>query len=435
VAVLAVRRDQAVVIVKPKVSLVHYSAPPVVGGVEAVMQAHARLFLQAGYPVEMIAGRGDQAALPEGACLRLIPELDTQYPAILRANIELEAGKLPVDWDVLVQQIYKALASVISGGEVWFVHNVLSKHFNLPFTAAVAQLVEQGAVSRCVAWCHDLTWTSSNSRSKVFPGYPWDLLRQPQANMHYITISTQRQAELAGLFGLTQAAVQVVPNGVDPVTLLALSALGSELISTLDLFAMDLVALMPVRVTNAKNIEFAIQVAAALKEKGISARMIITGPPDPHDEANMDYYHRLLDLRKQMDVDEQVRFIYETAQQEDIPDWLPAEVVSELFRVADVMFMPSHREGFGMPVLEAGLLGLPVVASDRVPAAVEIGGENVWRFSPDDSPQHVAQVLLEAASSSRALALRRKVRRELTWEALFHQQIQPLVEGRDAGSH
>ena len=49
-----------------KTAILHYSAPPIVGGVESVIQAHAQVFLQAGYPVTVIAGRGEQASLPAG---------------------------------------------------------------------------------------------------------------------------------------------------------------------------------------------------------------------------------------------------------------------------------------------------------------------------------------------------------------------------------
>ena len=34
---------------RPTVAMLHYAAPPVVGGVEAVILAHAQTFVQAGY--------------------------------------------------------------------------------------------------------------------------------------------------------------------------------------------------------------------------------------------------------------------------------------------------------------------------------------------------------------------------------------------------
>ena len=102
------------------------------------------------------------------------------------------------------------------------------------------------------------------------------------------------------------------------------------------------------------------------------------------------------------------------------------EVVADLFRVADVMFMPSHREGFGMPVLEAGLLGVPVVCTD-IPAAEEIGGAEVTRFDAASDPTHVAEQILAHARRSPTHRLRRRVRQDYTWRAIFRRDIEPLL--------
>ena len=64
--------------------MLHYTAPPVVGGVEAVIDAHARIFFQMGYPVTIIAGQGSLKRLPDGCELQLIPDIDIQHPDIWR---------------------------------------------------------------------------------------------------------------------------------------------------------------------------------------------------------------------------------------------------------------------------------------------------------------------------------------------------------------
>ena len=47
-----------------KIGILHYSAPPVIGGVEAVIKAHLQEFNRAGYSCTVVAGRGSAAALP-----------------------------------------------------------------------------------------------------------------------------------------------------------------------------------------------------------------------------------------------------------------------------------------------------------------------------------------------------------------------------------
>jgi len=408
------------------VGILHYSAPPVIGGVEAVIQAHVRLLIQAGYPTTVIAGRGDQSALPPGTSFLSLPEIDSQYPAVMRISADLEQGRLTADFDALVGRISEALDPVVGQFDHLIVHNIFGKHFNLPLTAALYGLMDRGAVRRCIAWGHDFSWTSPNSRSKVHSGYPWDLLRTQRADVIYIVVSQQRQWELAGLFDCGLEEIQVIYNGVDPADLLGLSSEGKALIKRLGLLESDLNLLMPVRVTQAKNIEYALRVVAALKGHGWKLKLVLSGPPDPHDQSSLDYYHSLQELRSDLGVDNEMRFVYESGATPEQAYTIDSRVVGDLMRVSDVMFMPSHREGFGMPVLEAGLAGVPVV-STSVPAAVEITHNNVVLFEPDQDPAATASQIIDLVESNPIARLRRTFRREYTWQAIFERQIEPLI--------
>jgi glycosyltransferase involved in cell wall biosynthesis len=411
-----------------RVGLLHYSAPPVIGGVENVILAHSRLFLESGHIPVILAGRGEQDAFPTGTELIQIPEMDSQHPEILALSQELEQGHIPAGFDEMVARLIKRLAPILEPVDVLIVHNVFTKHFNLPLTDALFRLLEQGTIRRCVAWCHDMTWTSPRSRSKVFPGYPWNLLRTDRSDITYITISEDRRQELADLFACPPGQIRIIYNGVDPKELLALSDVGLALINRLNLWESDLNLLMPVRVTQAKNIEFALHVVAALKERGIRPKLVVTGPPDPHDRTNMQYFQSLLDLREQLGIVYQMHFVYESGPARTEPFIVDMSVVTELLRVSDALFMPSHREGFGMPILEAGLAGIPVFCTDQVPAANEIGGQDVIKFSPEADPNEVAGLILKWIEDSSVFRLRRRVRQGLTWRSIFQREILPLVE-------
>jgi glycosyltransferase involved in cell wall biosynthesis len=215
---------------------------------------------------------------------------------------------------------------------------------------------------------------------------------------------------------------------VDPAVLLGLTGEGYGLIERLNLLASDLILLMPVRVTQAKNIELALRVVAALKARGRCVRLVLTGPPDPHDEESMAYFRELQGLRRELNVETEMCFVFETGTDPEQGFTIDMPVVAELFRVSDVVFMPSHREGFGMPVLEAGLVGIPVVCSD-VPAAREIGGDDVTLISPDGDPEEIADRILSRVEQSPRHRLRRRVRQGYTWEAIFERDIKPLLAG------
>jgi mannosylglucosylglycerate synthase len=406
--------------------ILHYSAPPVVGGVEGVIQAHVRAFTAAGYPVTVLAGRGDQTALPAGADLLTLAEIDSQHPRITALTAQLVAGHLPADFEQATSDLAAALAPLLAPLDALIIHNVFSKQFNLPLTAALFRLLDQGVIRRCIAWCHDLAWTSPRSRADMHPGYPWDLLRTRRSDVAYVTVSQERQADLVGLFGCPAKEIPVVYNGVDPAELLALSPEGQALIDRLDLWQAGLILLMPVRVTQAKNIEFALEVMAALKARIDRPRLVLTGPPDPHDQASMVYFRSLQARRQQLGVEEELRFVFESGPEPGQPYLIDAPVVGELFRVADLMFMPSHREGFAMPVLEAGLAGIPVVAT-AVPAAQEIAAPDAIVFDLADGAEQVAGRILAWADSDPVHRLRRRTRQCYTWQAILQRDILPLL--------
>ncbi len=412
---------------QPRTAVLHYTAPPVVGGVEGVIEAHAHAFIEAGCPFTVIAGRGGLEGLPPQAEFVHIPELDSRHPEILEVFETLrEEARVPETFAPLADRIYERLTPLLSDFDTVIIHNVLTKEYNLPLTQALFCLLDEGRIPNPIAWSHDFAWTSPTHTEKVHPGYPWDLLRTFREDLTYVVVSEARQRELAGLFDRPPEEIHVVYNGVDPRRLLGLTEEGHALVRRLDLFAADLVLLMPVRVTHAKNIELALRVVAALRERVERPLLILTGPPDPHDDASMDYFHELQALRRELGVEHEMRFVYESGPDPDEPYTIDLDVVGDLYRVSDVMFMPSHREGFGMPVLEAGLTGLVVVATD-VPAAVEIGGADVTLFDAAAPPEEIAAAILDRTKENPIQRLQRRVRHRYTWSAIFHRDIKPLL--------
>jgi glycosyltransferase involved in cell wall biosynthesis len=413
---------------RPRTAILHYAAPPVVGGVEGVIEAHVRAFVDAGYPAAVVAGRGEAEALPSQAEFVRIPLVDSQHARIAAVNSQLREGEVPAAFDDLTDELRDVLAAKLTDFDDVIVHNAFTKRFNLPLTAALVRLLDEGVMPNCIAWCHDIGWTSEHSRPNLHLGYPWDLLRTRRDDVTYVVVSEQRRQALAGLFDCPPEEIHVVYNGVDPALLLGLTEQGHRLIDRLDLLASDLILLMPVRVTQAKNVELALRVVAALKARGLRVKLVLTGPPDPHDEASRAYFRELQALRRELSVEDEMRFVFESGPDPDEPFTIDMPVVADLFRVSDVVFMPSHREGFGMPVLEAGLVGVPVVSTD-VPAAREIGGEDVTLISPDGDPEEIADRILSRVEGSSVHRLRRRVRQGYTWRAIFERDIEPLLKG------
>jgi glycosyltransferase involved in cell wall biosynthesis len=417
---------------RPAVAILHYSAPPTIGGVELVIAEHARLLAEAGYPLTIVAGRGDAEGLP-GVPMRLVPEIDSEYPPNLEISQALAEGGLPPAFDVLAGRIEQTLAATLSGTEIVIVHNVLTMHFNLPLAAALRRL-QAGAGWRLVAWCHDISrYAQPGSGSDRRKGYPWDLLRTYDPETTYVAVSQERRRQLSAALEVAPEKILVVPNGVDPASLLGLSDLGRRLLKDYDLLAAGLVLLMPVRMTRAKNIEFALRLTARLKALGARPRLVVTGPPDPHVPDALDFFEELRALRRELGLAREAFFVYEGTAQTPGPLELETPVVGELYRLCDAVLMPSRREGFGIPVLEAGLAGRPVFVTP-VPAVEEVGADAVHLIARGEPAEQAAERLWAWAEQDPEQRLRRRVRQGYTWQSIFRERIEPLLASARAAA-
>src|SRR5690606_5024070 len=94
------------------VAILHYSAPPIVGGVESVIDHHARMLAAAGHSVRILAGRGQ--ATDRRIALQLIPLLDSRHSRVLDAKQSLDAGQLPAGWANLVADIRSRLEEALA---------------------------------------------------------------------------------------------------------------------------------------------------------------------------------------------------------------------------------------------------------------------------------------------------------------------------------
>lgn len=404
---------------RPRTALLHYSAPPVVGGVENVLRRHAGLLAEHGYPVHVIAGRGQvwDRRIP----LVVIPRLDSRHPEILDAKRELDAGRLPEQFTALVGQIRSALAEPLRDVDLLLAHNVCSLHKNLALTAALSSIHREESRPRMVLWHHDLAWTAAAYREELHPGWPWDLLSSDWGAEH-VVISEHRRRELRELMNLDPARISVVPNGIDSEQLLKLSAETRAILARLNLLQADPILLAPVRITRRKNLELALRVCAVLRQTYPRLALLVTGPPGPHNPANRSYADELQALRRQLGLEGQVHFLAEGR-----PQPLSDEVIGDLFRLADALLLPSREEGFGIPLLEASLARMPIFCSD-IPSLRELGGEGADYFSPDAAPEEIARLVTARLQTDRAHAMALRVRQFYDWEQVFVKHIEPLVQ-------
>jgi len=275
------------------ISILHYAAPPVIGGVESTIQHHARLLTEAGYAVQVIAGRG--AAFHPQVAFHTLPEADSRHPQVESVAAALAEGRIPPEFEVLRARLRAQLRPLLSASRACIVHNAVTLHKNLPLTAALHDLAAEG-LTRILAWCHDFAWRDSLYTPSLHSGFPWDLLRTPWPNTVYVAVSEHRRGMLAGLLNLPPEEIALAPPGVDAHAFWNLQPQSIRLAERLNLWQAAPLMLLPARITRRKNIEFAIRVMAALVQARPTARLLVTGPPGPHNPKNVAYLHALWGL-------------------------------------------------------------------------------------------------------------------------------------------
>ena len=400
------------------VVLVHYAAPPVVGGVEQVLGEHAKLMVEAGHRVTVVAGRGAQ--WDARVAYRCVPLADSRHADVVAVKAELDLGVVSPAFHSLATRLALDMEEATAGADRVVAHNIGSLHKNLALTAAIHELAATGAPERVVLWHHDLAWTAARYRPELHPRWPWTLLRTDWAWRH-VVVSAHRRRELAVLLGIDEDTIAVVPNGVDGDRLLAISPEGAALASALGLAEAAPLLLMPVRLTARKNVELAMETLAVLRRSMPAAAMVVTGPMGPHNPANLGYLERLLALRERLGLEGAAHLLA------DVLDEPPSDrVVGDLYRLADAVLFASFEEGFGIPVLEAALARRPVFAAD-IPSLRELGAADVSWFDPSGDPGAVAASIEDRLTRDPVYRLAVRARSEYTWPRIYRDRLAPVL--------
>ncbi|MFQ3536474.1 MAG: glycosyltransferase family 4 protein [Aggregatilineales bacterium] len=410
-----------------RVAILHYASPPIVGGVESTIAYHARGLADLGYAVRVISGSG--SSFDPRIETTIDPLFGSSAPEVLNVKRELDRGQVTEAFWALVDSIRERLYNALKDCDVCIAHNITSLHKNLALTQALISS-GNGNRRRLIAWVHDLAWTNPQYLPELHSGAPWDLLRQPWPNVRYVTVSEARRAELAELLGIPQDHIAVVVPGVDPARFLRWTPTMVMLAERLNLLDADGILLLPARITRRKNIELGIKVLHAMRDlSGRDYRLIVTGPPGPHNPANPGYLGELLKLRQELAVEDSVHFLYAHGEgdQQLIPD---DDTMANLFILADALFFPSTQEGFGIPIIEAGLASIPAFCAD-IPPLRRTGQNDAYYFDPvKGMPRDIAAAIVSTLEVNASHRLRVRVRKHYRWDVLIRTHLVPLVEGK-----
>jgi glycosyltransferase involved in cell wall biosynthesis len=408
---------------RDKIAIVHYSYPPVIGGVEFIMQGHAQVLAGAGYTVKILAGEGNSAH--KNVQVVRIKELLPAHERVKNVTARIEKRGPGDDFDRLKKKIYASVAKALEDVRTCFIHNVMTMHFNLPFTAAFSEVMNDmhDKVRFCI-WCHDATVLNPSYSLPRAGSYPWSLLTSYHRHARYVAISAHRRRQLSKLFGVTQKKITVVPDGLDVRSFLDISEPIWRAACALNLFERDLVMLFPSRILRRKNYELGIRIVAEMKKLGKKVTFLITGPPDPHNPATVTYFKELLALRKRLGVEKEVVFL---ANPKGLDLKIGFEELKSLYAACDMLLITSWQEGFGIPLMEAASRKMPIACSDIAPLP-EVVEKYACLFGLTEKPATIARRIIRYLKRLPTHYLFKKVLFTYSWEAIYTNHLSKLVE-------
>jgi len=190
---------------------------------------------------------------------------------------------------------------------------------------------------------------------------------------HVVTCSHYMRGHVADVFGLDEARISVIPNGIDP----------SELVPVDDLDTLrarfaapdERLVLLVGRLVYEKGFQLALDALPGLIRRVGKLRFLVAGS-GTH-EAELKRQARRLGLMRHG------TFL----------GWIGDDVLHSLYRIADLCVVPSIYEPFGLVALEAMVSGCPCIVADTGGLREVVPNEDVGlRFRSRD-PRSLAQMV------------------------------------------
>jgi glycosyltransferase involved in cell wall biosynthesis len=151
-----------------------------------------------------------------------------------------------------------------------------------------------------------------------------------------------------------------------------------------------------------KRIDVLLHLFAGIREQYPRARLMRVGGP---------FTRRQFELVRRLGLEQSIHVL----------PFLDRQLLSALYRRASLLVLPSDREGFGLPLVEALACGTPAAVTD-LPVLREVGGEAVSYCRPADIPHWLETVggLLRESEHDDQWARRRRLCLEhaqrFTWQ-------------------
>ena len=370
-----------------KIAIIHFTAPPIVGGVERVVQEQIRLLRGAGHCVTLACFEGGQNSGAD--CL------------------------VPLSREASREDLFTYLNAALSDSDVVIFHNVGTMPFAIELTAALRDLAARIPHTRWVSWVHDLS--CANEAYQPFEDAAVSaLMSTPCEHWEYVAVSALRAQEVRDQYGV---ACEHIPNGIDIAETLQLAPEIIAFVETHEIWDADLVLLHPARMVARKSIETGVRVVDALRSEGVKIRYLLTAAQDPHNRASGAYENQIRSLVRTLDLSREFLFVSDSTR-------IGSAALQNLYLLADALFFPSLQEGFGLPILEASMFGKPAICPDIVPLNTLPGAV---LYPASLSPGSIAEWIIQQVLNRESIKARRLVAGGYRWQQIYRKYLAPFL--------
>jgi hypothetical protein len=211
---------------------------------------------------------------------------------------------------------------------------------------------------------------------------------------------------------------RLIPNGIDPAFTLQISPKVAALADQLGLWEADAVLLNPTRLLPRKVVEAGIKMTRAIRSLGLQMQYLITGAEDPHNPAHALYAKHLKVLTETLNLTDSVHFLGDSL------DIGPREL-ADAYQLSDAIFLSSAREGFGLPVLEAGAFGKTVFCPDGEPLSSLPGAVT---YSRELGIPELSSWMIQQLRMRETITARRHIFKNFRWPSVYKNHLAPLLQ-------
>ena len=185
-------------------------------------------------------------------------------------------------------------------------------------------------------------WVDKHPQSYIHGVETWMTGRADRV----IACSHYMRGQICDVFGVPEASVAVIPNGIDPDDLRP--ACDEDLRALRDSYVRpdDQVVLLCGRLVYEKGFQIALEALPALARRMPRLKVLVAGSGPYEDELRAQVRRSRMGKR--------VTFL----------GWIGDDLLHSLYRIADLCVVPSLYEPFGLVALEAMASGCPCIVAD-----------------------------------------------------------------------